>query len=128
MERMSKMEFRQWLESRTTAFAIAVFKLLDALPKKNSIKVISYQLGKSASSIGANYREANRAESSDDFVHKLAIAVKESSESCYWLEVLSGLYPMHAAIKKLFAECVEIRNLLQSIRTSVSKKSKVAKR
>jgi four helix bundle protein len=45
------------------------------------------QLLKSGTSIGANYREANRAESKADFIHKLAIAEKEASETVYWLEL-----------------------------------------
>jgi four helix bundle protein len=49
--------------------------------------VIEYQLVKAGTSVGANYREANRAESRADFIHKIAIVEKESSESCFWLEL-----------------------------------------
>ena len=59
--REEKLEFKKELEARTLGFSIRVFKLLNALPKNSAMRVISYQLGKSASSIGANYREANRA-------------------------------------------------------------------
>ena len=59
---MTNLEFKTQLERRTKEFAVAAFKYLDALPKKVSTRVIAYQLGKSASSIGANYREANRGE------------------------------------------------------------------
>ena len=124
MERMDPLEFKQWLEARTRAFAVASLKFLDALPKKNSTRVIAFQLGKSATSIGANYREANRAESRVDFGHKLQIAMKEASESVYWLEVLSGLYPMHETIKTLEREAIELRNLLQSISSSTRRKSR----
>ena len=95
MERMTQKDFKAWLEGRTKDFAVAVFKVLDAMPKKNSTAVIAYQLGKSASSIGANYSEANRSESGDDFRHKVSIALKEASETVYWLEILHALYPMH---------------------------------
>ena len=121
---MDPLEFKQWLEARTRAFAVASLKFLDALPKKNSTRVIAFQLGKSATSIGANYREANRAESRVDFGHKLQIAMKEASESVYWLEVLSGLYPMHETIKTLEREAIELRNLLQSISSSTRRKSR----
>ena len=124
MERMDPVEFKQWLEARTRAFAVASLKFLDALPKKNSTKIVAFQLGKSATSIGANYREANRAESRVDFGHKLQIAMKEASESVYWLEVLSGLYPMHEKIKKLEQEAIELRNLFQSISSSTRRKSR----
>ncbi len=121
---MKPLEFKLWLESRTRDFAIAVLKLLDALPGKNSTRIIAFQLGKSASSIGANYREANRAESRIDFGHKLQIAMKEASESAYWLEVLAGLYPMHKTIKDLGDEAVELRNLFQGICSSTRRKSR----
>lgn len=88
MERMTALEVKKWLEVRTREFATATFRYLDALPKKNSTRVIVYQLGKSASSVGANYREANRGESGDDFRHKISIALKEANESLYWLEIL----------------------------------------
>ena len=112
---MTNAEFRDLLEKRTKDFSVAVFKCLDALPKKTSTRVISYQLGKSASSVGANYREANRAESKMDFGHKLQIALKEASESAYWLEILVDLYPMHDAFRKLYVESVELRNIFQRI-------------
>ena len=119
---MTNSEFRASFEVRTKDFAVRVFKFLDALPKKISSQVIAYQLAKSASSVGANYREANRAESRIDFGHKLQIAMKEASESAYWFEVLAGLYPMHRTIKTLSDEVVELRNLFQSICSSTRRK------
>jgi len=116
---MDPVELKNWLEQRTKDFAIATFRLLDTLPQKCSTRVISFQLGKSASSIGANYREANRAESKDDFTHKLSIALKEASESVYWFAILAALHPCDTAIQHLCNECAEIRNLLQSITKSV---------
>lgn len=121
MERMGRNEFKHWLEQRTASFAVETFKLLDELPHTCSTRIIAFQLGKSASSIGANYREANRAESHEDFVHKISIALKEASESLYWTEILSNLYPAHTGVGLLSKENSEIRNLLQSIRTSASK-------
>ena len=118
MERMTPIEFKAYLETRTLAFSVAVLKALDVLPKKNSSKVVANQLGRSASSIGANYREANRAESGDDFRHKLSIALKEANESLYWLQILSDLYPMHDLYRKLSAEAAEFVRLFQSISTS----------
>ena len=77
--------------------------------------MIAYQLGKSASSIGANYHEANRSESRDDFAHKVAIAVKEANESCYWFKVLRGLCGSDEKLEALSKETGALRNLLQSI-------------
>ena len=109
------LEFKNALEKRMKDFSVAVFRFLDALPKKNSTRVIAYQLGKSASSIGANYREANRGESKADFAHKIQIALKEAAETCYWLDILADLYPMHATPRNLLAESTELRNLLQTV-------------
>ena len=121
---MTNLEFKTQLEKRTKEFAVAAFQYLDALPKKVSTRVIAYQLGKSASSIGANYREANRGESREDFGHKLQIALKETSETCYWLEVLSDLYPTYETARRLLSEGVELRNLFQSIsQTTQSQKT-----
>jgi len=127
LERMKPIEFKLWLEARTRDFAIATLKLLDALPKKNSTQIVAFQLGKSASSIGANYREANRGESREDFGHKLQIAMKEAAESAYWFEVLAGLYPMHETVRTLGEEAVELRNLFQSISSSARRKSRPVK-
>ena len=80
---MTNSEFREVMEARTMKLAIDTFKILRKLPYDVSVKVIAYQLGKSASSIGANYHEANRSESREDFIHKIAIALKEANESTF---------------------------------------------
>ena len=79
---------RQELEKRTKEFALRVMRFVGSLPKNKVTDVLGYQLLKSATSIGANYREANRAESHDDFIHKIGIVEKEASESQYWLELV----------------------------------------
>jgi four helix bundle protein len=112
---MTNAEFRESLERRTTNFAVDVFKLLRNLPYDVSVKIISYQLGKAASSIGANYHEANRAESKIDFSHKISIALKEANETVYWFKVMAGLYGDSEEIKALSQEVFELRNLLQRI-------------
>ena len=119
-----KLAFKKSLESRTSDFAIAVFRSLDALPPLVSSKVISYQLGKSASSVGANYREANRAESRDDFNHKIGIVLKECSESLYWLELLRRLYPDQDVYSQLVKECSELVCLFQSVKRRLHEKRK----
>ncbi len=112
---MTNAEFREMLEGRTAAFAINVFKMLRKLPADVATRVIAYQLGKSASSIGANYHEANRAESREDFTHKIAIALKEANESNYWFRVLEGLFGGEVEIGPLQKESLELRNIMQSI-------------
>jgi len=79
---------RQELEKRTKEFALRVMRFVGSLPKNKVTDVLGYQLLKSATSVGTNYREANRAESHDDFIHKIGIVEKEASESQYWLELV----------------------------------------
>jgi len=77
------------LERRTKEFSLRIIKLVASLPKNKVGDVIGYQLLKSGTSIGANYREAVRAESKADFIHKIGIIEKEAGETMYWLELLS---------------------------------------
>ena len=78
---------RAELEARTKRFAIRVIKFVAALPKNRVADVIGYQLVKAGTSVGANYREAGRAESRNDFIHKVAVVEKEASETQYWMEL-----------------------------------------
>ena len=80
---MDKIE----LEERTKRFALRVIRFVSSLAKSKVTDVLGYQLLKSGTSIGANYREANRAESRNDFIHKIAIVEKEAAETQYWLEL-----------------------------------------
>jgi four helix bundle protein len=75
------------LEARTKRFALSTIGLVGKLPRGKVSDIIGYQLLKSGTSIGANYREANRAQSHDDFIHKVAICEKEAAETEYWLEL-----------------------------------------
>jgi len=75
------------LEARTKRFALSIIQLVSKLPRSKTADVIGYQVLKSGTSIGANYREANRAQSHDDFIHKLALCEKEAAETEYWVEL-----------------------------------------
>ena len=77
------------LERRTKAFALRVIRFVAVLPKNKVTDILGYQLVKSATSVGANYREANRAESRRDFIHKIALVEKEAAETQYWLELFN---------------------------------------
>ncbi|MBC7185499.1 MAG: four helix bundle protein [Calditrichaeota bacterium] len=76
------------LEARTKEFALRVVRFVGALPKNRVADVLGHQLLRSGTSIGANYREANRAEPRDDFIHKIGVVEKEANETQYWLELL----------------------------------------
>ena|SRR5207244_8565457 len=80
---MNKLE----LEKRTKQFALKIIAFAATLPVGRIGDVIKYQLVKAGTSVGANYREANRAESRNDFIHKIGVVEKEASESQYWLEI-----------------------------------------
>jgi four helix bundle protein len=75
------------LEGRTREFAVRVVRLTRSFPKTVDGIEVGRQLLRAGTSIGANYREANRAESRDDFIHKVGVAEKEASETVYWLEI-----------------------------------------
>lgn len=78
---------RKELEKRTLHVALKIIAFVATLPNSKTGEVIEFQLVKAGTSVGANYREANRAVSRNDFIHKLGIIEKESSESLYWLEL-----------------------------------------
>jgi four helix bundle protein len=79
------------LEIRTKEFAIRIIKFIAPLPKNRITAELGHQLLRSGTSVGADYREARRAESRRDFIHKLGIIEKECSESQYWLELFDSL-------------------------------------
>ena len=100
---------------------MAVIRVVSALPRGDVTSVVSRQLLRAATSIGANYREANRAESRDDFIHKTAIAEKEAAETNYWLEICrqGGLGPS-APVARLSLESRELLAIL----TTINRKAK----
>jgi four helix bundle protein len=88
---MNNKEFVKILESRTLLFAIRIIRLSAKLPLHPESKVIKYQITKAGTSIGANYREANRARSKADFKNKIRICESETSETNYWIEVIRNM-------------------------------------
>lgn len=76
------------LERRTKRFALGVIKFVAGLPRTRDADILGRQLLRSATSIGANYREAGRAVSRPDFAHKIGTVEKETAETQYWIELL----------------------------------------
>src|SRR5437773_6444598 len=76
------------LRERTYQYARRVIRLFRALPKDDVAKVLGRQLLRSGTSVGANYREANRARSKAEFISKLGDCLKEADETLYWLELM----------------------------------------
>ena len=79
------------LLNRTFLFDVAVIKFLRTLPDTSDLKIIKYQLVKAATSIGANYEEAQAGSSKADFINKVDISLKEARESNYWLRLIEAL-------------------------------------
>ena len=104
------------LEERTLRFSKGVIRLCNQLTKNTvNFKLID-QVVRSATSIGANYREANDALGKEDFIHRLRIARKEAKETSYWLELLfDSNHSKKIEIETLMKECVELRNILSAI-------------
>ncbi len=102
-------------------FAIKVVKIYSLLKKQNEF-VISKQLLKSGTSIGANVQEASAAESKKDFIHKMSIASKEARETLYWIKLLNESNLVKIDVEGLLTDLNEIIKILTSIvKTSQSK-------
>ncbi len=113
---MDNKEFATSLERRTKAFAIGIIRLSAALPNSPEAKVIRNQVTKSATSIGANYREVNRARSRADFTNKIRICESEASETQYWLEIISEMeWLPNGQMEAYLKECGELVAIFTSI-------------
>ncbi len=117
------------LQDRTKQFVLRVLNLVDALPCTAGGRVISMQLVRAATSIGANYRGACRARSRAEFAAKLGVAVEEADESLYWLELVrdGNLLP-EKKLSHLLKEADELTAILASGRKSAVNTSNIKHR
>ncbi len=101
-------------------------KLGDSLPRTRSADVVGRQLIRCATSVGANYRSAQRARTHKDFLYKLGIVEEEADESCYWLELLADSGQVKASrLDDLRKEGNEITAIIVAcIRTGKRKKGR----
>ena len=76
------------LKLRTRKFAVEILNFVDSLPNRKSAVIIANQLGRSASSVAANYRAACRARSHAEFISKIGIVEEEADESTLWLDII----------------------------------------
>jgi len=102
--------FVEGLKKRTKKFGVDVILFCDSLKKCRASAVVTYQLVKAATSVGANYRSACRGRSDAEFFSKLCIVVEEADESVFWLEVIedSNLSNDPVELKRLLDEGTEI--------------------
>ena len=107
------------LRDQSTDFAVSIITLVKQLKEKRE-SIISNQIGRSGTSIGANIREAQYAHGKADFIAKLQIALKEANETGYWLELLFRTdYIDEETYRALDAACTSLRvMLISSIQTA----------
>ncbi|MBR2639781.1 MAG: four helix bundle protein [Oscillospiraceae bacterium] len=110
-------------ERKSFDFAVRIVKLYDFLKNRKKEFIISKQLLRSGTSIGANVSEAEQAQSRADFISKLSIALKEAHETKYWLRLLSETgFLDRKQSDSILSDCSEIEKILVSIlNTSKSK-------
>ena len=113
---MDNKEFSKLLEKRTRDFGVRIVRLSTALPNTPEGREIRRQITKSGTSVGANYREANRARSRADFKNKIRICESEASETQYWLEMIGELqWLTWERLKPEYDECSELLAIFSSI-------------
>lgn len=104
------------IKNKSFDFAVRVVKLYKLLCDEKKEYVLSKQLLRSGTAVGALYREAEQAESKADFVHKMAIAQKECNETLYWLELLHATdYLSKSEFESIFNDATELIKLITSI-------------
>ncbi len=114
--KISNGKFAQELERRTRQFAAMIIRLSALLPSSPEAKVLRNQITKSGTSIGANYREANRARSRAEFTNRIKICESEASETQYWLEVIRETDSLpEKDTAAIWQECTELLALFTSI-------------
>jgi four helix bundle protein len=113
------------LKNKSFAFALRIVKMYQFLCEQKKEFVMSKQLLRSGTAVGALVREAEQAESPADFIHKMAIALKEANETQYWIELLfQSAYLDETVFNAISADLTEILKLLTSIIKSTKQNHK----
>jgi four helix bundle protein len=111
------------LSERTKSFALRIIRLYTALPKSTLAQTLGKQVLRSGTSVGANYREAKRSRSRNEFIAKIGDCLKELDETAYWLELLTESEILsESKTHALSTECDELIAIL----TTISKKTKAS--
>ena len=110
------------IEEKSFRFAVRIVKLCKYLVNTRNENIISRQLLRSGTSIGANVAESTQAQSRADFLSKLEIALKEASETKYWLRLMRETeYLSVTEFDAIYPDCVEIEKILVSIVKTIKK-------
>ena len=113
------------VKEKSKKFAIRIINLFKYLRDEKKEHVLSKQILRSGTSIGANIREAEHAQSNDDFTHKTNIALKEANETEYWLELLHETdFITEEQYQSIKADCAELCRILISIIKTLKSKTK----
>jgi four helix bundle protein len=121
---MTEREMKQ----RTKAFALRVLKLIDSLPESRSGRVLARQLGRSGTSVGANYRAACRSRSTAEMISKLSVVEEEADESAFWIELLGehGVVPAEK-LAPLVREADELTAIMVASRKTLLARDRQSK-
>ncbi|MFH0990197.1 MAG: four helix bundle protein [bacterium] len=104
------------IKERTLDFAIRIVRLADKMPNSQASMIITKQLIRSGTSIGANVEEANAAPTRKDFAYRLNVALCEARETKYWLSIIRAVgYTASVEVNSLFQECEELCKILGAI-------------
>ncbi len=117
---MTELELKQ----RTKLFSLRILKLIDSLPETKAGRILANQLGRSGTSVGANYRSACRSRSSAEMISKFSVVEEEADESCFWLELVAehGLVKPEA-ISALLREANELTAIMVASRRTLAAKN-----
>ncbi len=108
---------------RTFQFGVRITKMVRRLPRDVAGHEIGRQVLRSGTSVGANTEEADAAESTEDFLHKLKVALKEAQETRFWLRnIRESELLVDREVIALFQECVELIKILNAIITNTTRK------
>ncbi len=113
------------IQAKTYRFSIRIIHFYKHLTEKNREFILSKQILRSGTSIGANVEEALGGQSRKDFLAKLSISYKEARETCYWLRLLTDTKFVDEAdaLRSLLSDCDEILRIIGSIQKTMKKNS-----
>ena len=116
-------DFKAFIYNKSLDFSIKITKLYSFLNEEKKEHIISKQILRSGTSIGANLAEAQYGISKKDFLSKIYISLKETAETMYWLEVLHRAgHLSQEQFNSIFSDCEELKKIFMSI-TKTSKQS-----
>ncbi len=116
---MDNKEFNQLFRKRTKKFAVDVIRFLEHVPFNTATKVMAYQLCKSATSVGANFRAFCKSRSKNERFAKICIVVEEADETIYWLGIFEETYAAPGDLVKLLEESNEFLKITASIKNNM---------